>query len=175
MTGGVSASTKKADSSVVAGASASYNSVDNATLTFMNNVQIDRLNALNLLAQNDSKYLAVSIGAALATGAQGGATLNGAVNVNEIQNATKSYLNGTTILSSSLVDLTALDNSWLWQIGTGVSISQNTGAGGVVGWNTADNETTTEITDNSAVTSSGSVSMTAKNEMDINSVVTGGR
>ncbi len=174
VTGGVSASTKKADSSVVAGASASYNSVDNATLAFMNNVQIDRLNALNLLAQNDSKYLAVSIGAALATGAQGGATLNGAVNVNEIQNATKSYLNGTTILSSSLVDLTALDHSWLWQIGTGVSISQNTGAGGVVGWNTADNETTTEITDNSAVTSSGSVSMTAKNEMDINSVVTGG-
>lgn len=173
VTGALTAEAASTQTDVAIGASASYNAINSAVLAFLENTHLTKAEKMQLDALNNSKMLAASVGAAISTSADSGASLSGVVNVNNINNQTKTWLKNTTALAD-ILNMSAIDNSRLWQVGTGLTVSKNTGAGAMAGWNVADNTTSSEITDSSNITVTDGVEMVAINQMDINSISVGG-
>lgn len=171
VTGGASLElAKNQGTNVAVGASASYNTIQDNVRAFIDQSAISNVKNITADAQNNTKMMALAIGAAAGM-AENGVTLNGAATVNDIANTTEASIRNSTLTGRN-IHLTAKDKSWLLQTGLGLSVSKNAGGGAVAGWNNVSN-TVKALSQNNQITASDLI-LNAANEMDIRSISTGG-
>ncbi len=171
VTGGVSLElAKNKGTNVAVGASASYNTIQDNVRAVIDNSSVSNVKDVTADAQNNTKMMALAIGAAAGM-AENGVTLNGSATVNDIANTTEASILNSTITGRN-IRLTAKDKSWLLQTGLGLSVSNNAGGGAVAGWNNVSN-TVKALAQNNQITA-GDLTLNASNEMDIRSISTGG-
>jgi len=166
------------------GAAVGYNEIDNDVSAYLDGATLSPSGTLTIEASSESEIEAYTVGVAAAAGS-GKFAGAGSVSVNMIKNTTEAAIeNGSTVPTpgAGSVTLTATDTSKITADGGGVGIAyasggQNSGTSFAVGISVAINDignNTYALIDDSSVTSSGTVALTAASTLTIKALTIGG-
>ncbi|MGD8843793.1 MAG: hypothetical protein PVJ83_10000, partial [Gammaproteobacteria bacterium] len=146
----------------------SFNNLTIGTRAFILDTEVDADN-LTVSASRTGQLLTISAGAAGSTGNQGIAVA-GSVSVNRLVNATKAYLDGSSVDVGGDGTISATDESDIFAFGGGIAISGSTGVGFSIGFNEITGDTLASINDAQSLKFGGDLSLTAMNDNALRSI-----
>ncbi|MEC5399591.1 leukotoxin LktA family filamentous adhesin [Uliginosibacterium sp. H1] len=155
------------------GLSFAWNELDNVTSAYIQNSDVDASGALDVNATSDGQIdtIAASLGAS--SGQMAGAA---AVAINEIDNRTNAYIDGKKTVNgidAASLNVSATDGAGIFAVVGALGLSAgNAGFGVSFAWNDIDNRIGAELKNTHVDT--GSVSLTAKNDSEIETYAMGG-
>ena len=145
----------------------SFNNLDISTRAFIVDTNVTSMN-VGADAKRTGDLITASIGAA-GNASGSGRTVAGSISINQLENTTEAYLDGTTADAAGTGTFSAYDESGIFAIGGGAAIGGGTGAGFSIGFNQINGTTRASIND-STVEFGGALSLTAKNDNTLRSV-----